>query len=236
MLNLLRKLLFRHIGTKDIDENMKLVLYDLKACLSKSKPRFISPIAASKPILIFTDGACEPSDGNRPKTTCGAVLIDPNTPHAQCCTQIFGFDVRQDLVDRWLASGKQQLVTEAELYAVIAAIHTWSHVIKNRRVLIFVDSEPAMFSLIRGTSNIDTCAELVHEYIRVQYDLQSFVWFVRIPSKSNPADDPSRLHLNEAAENYKASIIEAVQPFIPDLSVPLFAFDERGEKGKQAFQ
>ena len=233
---LLRKLLFKQTGTRNIDKGLKLVLMDLKSWLEKSLPRYISPRLHSSPVLIFTDGACEPTSGPIPLTTCGALLIDPDCQDPVRGRQLFGFEVRHDLITRWLDTGKQQLVTEAELYAVVTAVHMWQHVIHNRRVLIFVDSEPALFSLIRGTSSVQSCAELVHEYIRVHYDLQAFMWFVRIPSKSNPADDPSRLHLNEAAATYHAEIINAIQPDVPTFAVPLFAKSKGGDKGKQKFQ
>jgi hypothetical protein len=211
-----------------------MVIQDIIMWLKSAIPRIVSPPLYTRPVLIFTDGACEPGAGEFPLVTCGGLIIDPNVPDPKLQRQIFGFKVNDPLVQRWLDTGKKQLVTEAELYAVLTAVTAWSDRISRSRVLIFVDSEPAMYSLIRGTSDIDPCAEIVHEYSRVQACNQSFSWFVRIPSKSNPADSPSRLQLNEAAKELGACIIEVVQPSIPDLNTSLFANFTGGEKGKQS--
>ncbi len=232
--SLLRKLLYRRTAKSQISDQDRIIIQDVIAWLKFSLLRVISPPLHSRPLLVFTDGACEPGQDGKPLVTCGGVLIDPNDEDPKRSKQLFGFTVRDDLVQRWLDTGKRQLVTEAELYAVVTAVHLWADRIKGARVLLFVDSEPAMYSLIRGTSDIDPCAELVHEYSRTHARVQSFVWFVRIPSKSNPADAPSRLQLNEAASELGASIINAVQPDIPNLYTPLFANINRGDEGKQS--
>ena len=77
---------------------------------------------------------------------------------------------------------------------------------------MFIDSEPSLFSLIRGTSQVASCAGIVRACHAVIEKYQLFVWFVRIPSKSNPADGPSRLMLEKASKQFNATIQQCVIP------------------------
>ena len=118
--------------------------------------------------------------------TCGAIIFYTHS-NGNIVSEAFGFVVNDQLVDRWLSSGKRQLVTEAELYAALTALAHWQAVLSNSRVLFFIDSEPAMHCLLRGTSQVDPCAELVAQFHFWLASITTFVWFVRIPAKSNSA-------------------------------------------------
>jgi hypothetical protein len=233
------KALFRNLfyGKTDgvlISEVERRTIVALISWLNTAEPRWISPSVFSAPVLVFSDGACEPGSQSRPLVTCGALIINPNETSLTGSRQLFGFEVRKDLTDLWMKSGKRQLVTEAELYAFYSAIYNWRSSIARSRCLFFIDSEPAFFAILRGTSDVDPCAEIVHAIHRLLYSLNCFPWFVRIPSKSNPADLPSRLHINEACIEYQAVAINAVQPDVDPIDCTLFTFHERGGKGKQS--
>jgi hypothetical protein len=231
--NLFRQLFYRKMDGFVLDDKLCATVQALISWLSTAKPRPISPKNGMASVLIFSDGACEPSNGKLPLTTCGALIIDPNCHSVSHAREVFGFEVNEKLVTHWTSYGKLQLVTEAELYAFYTAIYTWKNKIANNRCLFFIDSEPAFFSILRGTSDIDPCAEIVHSIHRLMYSVNCFSWFVRIPSKSNPADLPSRLHINEACIEYQAVAIDVIQPEILPVDSPLFTFSERGDEGNQ---
>ena len=189
---------------------------DLIDWLKEAKPRKLSPVLHSSPVLIFTDGACEPSETHLPLTTCGGLIINNNFSNASR-RQLFGLALPDSVLEPWAVDDKRQLVTEAELSAVYISLHTWAHSIPHHRVFVFIDSEPALFSLIRGTSNTQSCAHIVRECHRIIEKYNLFVWFIRIPSKSNPADGPSRLLLKESAKLFDASIVTC--------NMPNFVFD-----------
>eukprot|EP00971_Amphidinium_carterae_P279237 5543137-Amphidinium_carterae.1 len=64
--------------------------------------------------------------------------------------------------------------------------------IRGKRVVYYIDNEGARISLIRGSSNSPSCAELLRLFFEEELSLPSMSWYARVPSKSNPADAPSR--------------------------------------------
>jgi hypothetical protein len=167
--------------------------------ISKAIPKRISPARENTP-LLFTDGACE-FLGDRRIVTCGAILFPCDGSNPLC----FGFEIDPVVSNAWALEGqKEQLVTEAEIYPVLIAMKTWQSTLKECKPIIFVDSNPAKHCLVRGTSNVSTCAKLIKSIYEEIDRLQTFPWFSRVPSKSNPADAPSRLNFDEAKLHFGA--------------------------------
>jgi hypothetical protein len=90
-----------------------------------------------------------------------------------------------------MLTNKKQLVTEAEDLPVILAKRHWFDCLLHSKVIFWVDSELAKFSLIGGMSDTPTCNSIVQAGNHLTVELQCNEWFSRVPSKSNPADDPS---------------------------------------------
>ena len=195
------------LDVTDIENINNLILW-----LQTAKPRKLSPVPHTLPVLIFSDGACEPSDGKFPLTTCGGLLVNNNIPEDFSRRIIYGLKLPNVVLKKWLTEDKSQLVTEAELTAVFIALYNWAPMFPCHRVFVFIDSEPALFSMIRGASQVYTCSEIVKLCHDIIEKYQLFVWFVRIPSKSNPADGPSRLLLKEASLQFDARIQDCVIP------------------------
>ena len=180
--------------------------------LEESPPRQITSRYQGPPLVLFTDGACEPLSNDAKGsslTTCGAVLLDPRTKTAL----VFGIRIRQELTDQWESLAmKKQLVTEAELLPQLLARRTWEERIKGVKLLSFIDSEPSKFSLIRGTSESQTCADIVSAV--AMFDSLNFVWswYSRVPTWSNIADAPSRLEKVTKILDYEVVYSEPEQP------------------------
>jgi hypothetical protein len=183
-------------------------IHALAAWLQKSEPRKISP-GESGVSILFTDGACE-FVGDHRQVTCGAILFPAdNTP-----PQMFGFEIPTHICKEWAhAENKEQLVTEAELFPTLIALRVWKNHFRNTRTLIFIDSEPAKHCLIRGTSKVMTCANLVKSCYELVDEIKMFPWFSRVPSKSNPADAPSRLEFEVNIKLFSAEVVD-VSPFV----------------------
>ena len=161
------------------------------------------------PIHIFTDGACEEQSNGSLLVTCGAVLIDPNSGTRQC----FGCVVDGHLVEEWiLLTNKRQLITEAELLPIILAKRHWSSLLSYSKTIVWVDSEPAKYSMIRGASEVVSCNQIVQANNHLTVELQCVEWYSRVPSKSNPADDPSRLEFNDVVKQLGLDIVQVRQP------------------------
>ena len=163
--------------------------------LSHAVPRPITCRYSGPPVLLFTDGACEPTAGpnegvNGVLVTCGAVLLDRRDNKAL----YFGIRISNELVEEWIVdSGKKQLVTEAELLPQLLARRLWAPRLCGTKLISFVDSEPSKFSLIKGTSDSQTCSDIVACVAMEDYKLMVWPWYARVPSFSNVADAPSRL-------------------------------------------
>jgi hypothetical protein len=198
-LRCLRKFVHSFAPVNDEDVQQMQLLIDW---LEKSEPRRVSPKHSSFPIL-FTDGACEYTGAER-TVTCGAILFPSDGSSPEC----FGFEVPKHISESWaLDADKDQLVTEAELLPVLIAFRYWRTHFEYSKSLVFVDSEPAKHCLIRGTSNVCTCAHIVKLFYQEIDMLRNFPWFSRVPSKSNPADDPSRLQFSSSIEEFHAKVV-----------------------------
>ena len=172
-----------------LDERAKFVLKDAFRCLVESKPRSISAWSGKKPIIVFTDGACE-EDGTR--VTHGAVIYDPMTFEAY----MFGDVVPERWPEEWRTGGKKQLICQAEIFPVIVAKWTWRHLLAGRSVLWFIDNNSALASVIRAYSPVLENFNLLRLNARLDVEIQCLNWYSRVPSKSNLSDDPSRLQFS----------------------------------------
>ena len=211
-------------GNRAVDDDELIHIEWLIKWLGDSRPRRLSPAVRGKPVLLFTDGACEYVRAER-VVTCGALLFDP----ADDTTHIFGCRINETLCNEWAADGRQQLVTEAELLPCLLARRIWAKRLKHRCVLNFLDSEPAKFSFIRGVSDTVSCDLIVQAVHSEESQLQTYSWYTRVPTKSNPADDPSRLLIEETRLKYGAIVYTVPQP--STLAKGFWDGSEEGERG-----
>ena len=154
--------------------------------LEEAPPRKVGPRCDVPPICIFTDGACEQEGA---LVSFGAVLIDPMTG----VQEVLGAEVPPRVVDAWRAGGRRQVIYFAELYPILIAKRTWWHFIQRRRILFFIDNEAAKFSFVRNYSAQVNATQLLLENAQLDFHSQALCWYSRVPSKSNLADDASRL-------------------------------------------
>ena len=154
--------------------------------LEEAPPRKVGPWCDVPPICIFTDGACEQEGA---LVSFGAVLIDPMTG----VQEVLGAEVPPRVVDAWRAGGRRQVIYFAELYPILIAKRTWWHFIQRRRILFFIDNEAAKFSFVRNYSAQVNATQLLLENAQLDFQSQALCWYSRVPSKSNLADDASRL-------------------------------------------
>ena len=169
----------------NMDSVRQAVAFALKL-LKEAPPRRVGRWCDVPPICIFTDGACEQEGA---LVTFGAVIMDPWTG----VQEVLGAEVPQPVVAAWRAGGKKQVIFFAELYPILIAKRTWWHLIQHRRILIFIDNEGAKFSFVRNYSAQVNATMMLLENAQLDFDSQSLCWYSRVPSKSNIADDASRL-------------------------------------------
>ena len=164
--------------------------------LEASGDRQVNLWSEQPPIMLFTDGACE-EEGSM--VTHGAVIIDP----ASSTREFFGGHVPKEMVAAWRSSGRTQLIFFTEIFPVLVARRTWAKLLRNRRVLIFVDNEAAKSALIRNYSPLVDATAMLSEVASWDMLLGCFPWYCRVPSKSNVADAASRLAFGEYEESFR---------------------------------
>eukprot|EP00971_Amphidinium_carterae_P308875 6137710-Amphidinium_carterae.1 len=108
--------------------------------------------------------------------------------------------VPESLSNMWLARSKS-IIAEVELLAIVWIKILMSARIRGKRVVYYIDNEGVRMNLIRGSSNSLGCAELLRVFFEEELKLPSLSWYARVPSKSNPADAPSRFRLQELRDS-----------------------------------
>ncbi|CAE7710295.1 SLC24A2 [Symbiodinium sp. CCMP2592] len=180
-------------GVLNLTDTQSNALAVLRARLLASRPRAIVTSPASNPVLIFTDGACDPCEGSF-STGVGGVLFVPGEGVARA----FGCRVPSKLVRQW-AEGRKHIIGQVELYAVVLARILWSSYIDGERCIFFVDHSGVLSACINSNSIDASWRSLLLHLEAADEARPCLPWFHRVPSQSNIADPPSRGRWEELA-------------------------------------
>ena len=171
-----------------------------------AKPRTIESRKVARPVIIFSDGACEPEG-----TSIGAVII---TQEGEC--EKWGCYVSQETVDSWRTKCNQkQVIHQAGLFPLLVSRLTWAEHIRHKRVLYFVDNEGARSSMVKAYSPVLVSLQIVMSCLEWDGHNDSLGWYARVPSYSNCGDAPSRLKHNTLDKGFKV-----VTPVFPPGHTP----------------
>jgi hypothetical protein len=192
--------------SKVLSLSVRDALERLKSLLKAGKPRELRFLGETRPVLVFSDGACEGQE--RALVTVGAVIID--TASKECF--MFGLMLTRKFVDEWKAEGKIQTIGQAELVPALITRENFQPLLRHRRVCFFLDNDSARMALIKGCSPSQASNRIVAAVVESEIASQCWSWYGRVPSPSNPGDGPSRLRLKPAAENCYAKHVEVRQP------------------------
>ena len=167
-------------------------------------------------MLIFTDAAFE--DG---AATWGCVVIDPSTGEAE----VSGGSVPDFLVICWQNLAGEQIITQAEAFAVLLARCAYETLVKQRRVIFFVDNEAARYALIHASSPSVSLLKIVQSFHSCSESDSSIAWLERVPSPSNIADLPSCGRLDDAARLINGKVVDLTS-VAQVISLELSVFDD----------
>ena len=168
--------------------------------LDNGKPKTLRADVPEKPAVLFTDGAVERNGEGDTEATVGGVLFVDGSIH------VFGTRVHPTVLENWL-SELVHPVGLTELYGVVTAFKTWSHLLCHKRVIAFCENWTAIDVCIKGTSQLRMWRQLLLELERVDENTDSLCWMARVPSQSNIADPPSRGQWSE---------LNFLKPFVLD--------------------
>jgi hypothetical protein len=177
---------------------MCLVLEAVAPALSAAGPRTAEPRTSARPVLIFTDGACEDAGvfiggvifppGGRPETF-GAMLTE---------------EARLALTSK---VGQRQIIGQAEILPILVAKIIWKDYLENNKVICFIDNDSARLALIRGYSPVLASLHMVMKCAGLDAEGRSCSWYARVPTKSNIADEPSRMSKVFIVERFGAQVV-----------------------------
>ena len=139
-------------GCRPLTDEMIAALKSIEPAMSVAGPRLIEPSCSERPVLIWTDGACEP-DG----TTIGGVMIEVGER-----PQAFGARLTAEAAQRPATkTGQTQVLGQAELLPILVAKTIWENHIKNKKVMYFVDNDSARLAMIKGYSPVITSLRII---------------------------------------------------------------------------
>ena len=154
--------------------------------LVAGKPRLVT-CGMQDTWFVFTDASYE-VENDIPSAGFGGVLVDPKG----CCVAHFGFNVEGDQLRRLNPSGKKTIIHECEFLAVAIALRSWRHHLRAKQVVCFIDNNAVRDSLIAAKTSGDIAGRILECVLLDEADNGLMMWFARVLSKSNIADDPSR--------------------------------------------
>ncbi|CAE7241857.1 unnamed protein product [Symbiodinium sp. CCMP2592] len=182
------KLLSQHSRQRrwDVSQLTRLALTQLKSFLESSKPR---PVRARREdfVHVYVDDSFEPNGH------CGlGGVVFSSSGEALCW---FGQAVAPVPVQKLLKAGdreRETVIFELEALVLSICLEAFRPYVERKGVVIFTDNEGVFGSFVRGHSDNASCAALIDFFACCEESLETICWLDRVPSSSNPADDPSR--------------------------------------------
>ena len=105
---------------------------------------------------------------------------------------MIGARVQDSMVSKWKGADGQRVIHQAELLPILVSTVSWAEYLRDRLVLIFIDNDAALASLIKGNSANEENGRIVHTVWQAMAREGISPWFCRVPATSDPSDDPSR--------------------------------------------
>ena len=169
-----------------ISKDLQSALFLHDKFLLAGKPRLVS-CGMRDTWFVFTDASYDTED-NTAKAGFGGVLVNP----CGKCVSHFGFTLGGQQLSRLNPDTKKTIIHECEFLAVAIALETWKSHFKAKQIVCFIDNNAVRDSLISAKANGNIASSILDRVLSVESDNGLMIWFARVPSKSNTADDPSR--------------------------------------------
>ena len=170
-----------------ISETMRHELLWIRDFMTEDIPRKLLSGMADYKLCIFTDASLEGSDSH-----AGVGMVALYVCGGQIQQKFFFSDV----VPAWILSLLQcrtpKIISTLELLSAVMAIHLLEDKFQNIRVMLFVDNEAARASLISLKSSLEIHQCLLRNVSLAVRRSGLYLWTARVPSSSNPSDEPSR--------------------------------------------
>ncbi|CAE7221237.1 unnamed protein product [Symbiodinium sp. CCMP2592] len=137
---------------------------------------------------VYTDASYEPGAGN---SFCGlgGVLVDPNgSPR-----KFFSFVLSEAQKNFLGEQNSAQIIFQAEMLAMAVALDVWLEDLTGHTAIFFVDNNGVRDAAISANARASVARRLLESFLQKEHSSAIIPWFARVPSPSNPADEPSRV-------------------------------------------
>ena len=169
-----------------VPEDLRVALSWYDRLLSAGKPRLVT-CGMRDTWFVFTDASYE-VENQKQSAGFGGVLVHPKGD----CIAHFGFDLDDVHLERLNPCAKKTIIHECEFLAVAIALESWKEQLSSKQVVCFIDNNAVRDSLISAKASGDVAHKILERVLQCETDQGFMMWFARVPSKSNIADDPSR--------------------------------------------
>ena len=202
--------------TQDIADSIDFIEF-----VCNSLPAYRIPLLPSKldPVVIFTDAEGKKRQGEvAPSGHLGFVVYHPvyGKRYAYAAAPSDWARLFDNLKKRDTYIGQYEL--GAAITPFLSLPPDWLH---GRPVELWIDNSGAIGALIKGYSGVPDCARIVNlfHFATAKLGIAS-LWIDYVPSESNPADIPSRLHemSDEEASIALADLGEPIEMVLPTLA------------------
>lgn len=175
-----------------VDQAMREELEWAKNFVCNARPRLLQAGVSKEKVLIFTDAALEDND------SVGSIGMFMLRFRAGTCIEkkFFAEVVPKDVLER-LQHKTVKVISALELLAAVCAVDILQDSLGLSRTFIFIDNEAARACMISMYSPVQTHAAMLRKLSDIYADRSLFVWISRVPSVSNPADEPSRMRYED---------------------------------------
>ena len=140
--------------------------------------------------FLFTDASFEPM-GETPFSGVGAVLVGPSGKKFR----FFSAVLSDELLKKMNPSQRKTIIFECEFFTVLCAMYIWCEFLKRCNVVAHMDNDGVRDCLIACHCSSPNAVPILDACIKMESFLEWNVWYTRVPTESNIADDPSRLEL-----------------------------------------
>ena len=117
-----------------IDEQMAKAFELLRFRLCSHPPRVVYASGKDRPVVIFTDGACENEEEDNYVASVGGVIYLRNRK-----PMYFGGRLPDEFVERWRRD-KKHIIGLVELYAVVLARSLWAEFLQGQKIMPYLGS------------------------------------------------------------------------------------------------
>ena len=182
-----------------------------------------------RPALVWSDGMWEPGQASPGQVGFLAGIPKPRfefvPPRATSAPLDDEYDffhasavVPTEMVDALCCRGQQ--IGQVEIIGALAPYLSIPNLLAGRPVIHWIDNTSALAALVKGYSGVPDSARLIHVFHAWNSGAQARVWFEYVPTKENPADEPSRADLSETIYEPAPDVTSVPVPLaLPELEL-----------------